>query len=217
MRNSHRVILLITVLLCMVGRGFAVTAVGSITISGAEQSSGGTWDTGTVTATINGVSVSFAYGQFSTPSAIASGLGALISQKCNMPVYAKANGATVTFYQKGSNTITSASITSASNYPSLFAGISFLFAGAGSCSIPQITGLSFPAGPPGMGFIITGTGFATNAQVTVGGVPATIVGTPTSTQIIAQVPDVSIGGVAVIVNGWIATATFQVDTPFPCN
>lgn len=217
MRNSHRTILLLVVLLCMASRGFAATALGSITITGTERSSGSTWDTGTVTATINGVSVSFAYGQFSTPAGIASALGALISQKCGSQVYAKANGATVTFYQKGSNAITSASITSVSNNPSLFPVISFPVAGGGSWSIPQITGLSLPEGPPGMGFIITGTGFATNAQVTVGGVPATIVGTPTSTQIIAQVPDVSIGGVAVIVNGWIATATFQVDTPFPCN
>lgn len=217
MRNFRKIILLLAVLLCLAGRSFAATALGSITITGTEQSLGGTWDAGTVTATINGVSVSFSYGQFTTPSAVASALGALISQKCSMPVYARGNGATLTFYQKGSNTITSASITSVSNNPSLFPSNSFLMAGGGSWSIPQITGLSFSEGPPGMGFVISGTGFAANAQVTVGGAPATIVGTPTSIQIIAQVPSVSIGGVAVIVNGWIATWPFQVDTSFPCN
>lgn len=143
----------------------AQTSVGSVTITGAEQSSGGTWDSGAVTATINGVSVSFAYGQFSTPAAIASALGALISQNCNMPVYAKASGATLTFYQKASNTITSANITGASNNPSLFPSGSFLVAGGGIWSIPQIVGLSFSEGPPGMGFVITGTGFTANTQV----------------------------------------------------
>ncbi len=218
MRNSRKMILLLAVLLCVAGRGFAVTALGSITIAGTEQSSGGTWDTGTVTATINGVSVSFSYGQFSNPAAIASALGALISQNCNMPVYAKASGATLTLYQKGSNTIRSASITSVSNNPSLFSSNSFQVAGGGTWSLPQIVSLSLPEGPPGMGFVITGTGFAANAQVTIGGVPATIIGTPTSTQITVQVPSgVTIGGVAVIVNGWIATGAFQVDTPFQCN
>ncbi len=218
LRTSRKMILLIAALLCLASRGFAATALGSITIAGTEQSSGSTWDTGTVTATINGVSVSLTYGQLSTPASIASGLGALISQKCNMPVYAKASGATLTLYQKGSNTISSANITSVSNNPSLFSSNSFLVAGGGNWSISQIARLSFPEGPPGMGFVITGTGFAANAQVTVGGVPATVIGAPTSTQIIAQVPSgVSIGGVAVIVNGWIATWPFQVDTPFPCN
>ena len=137
---SRTMIRLLVVLLFLAGRAFAATALGSVTITGAEQSSGSTWDTGTVTATINGVAVSFSYGQFSTPTAIASALGALISQKyCNMPVYAQATGATLTFYQKGSNTITSASITSVSNNPALFPSSSFLVGGGSSWSAPQVT------------------------------------------------------------------------------
>jgi hypothetical protein len=219
MRNFRKMILLLAVLLCMVGRGIAATALGSITISGAEQSSGSTWDTGTVTATINGVSVNFGYGQFTTPAAIASALGALISQKCGSQVYAKANGATLTLYQKGSNTITSASITSVSNNPSLFPSNSFEVNSGGTWSIPLVTGLSLPEGPSGMGFVITGTGFAANAQVTIGGMPATIIGTPTSTQIVVQVPDgVTLGNVVVIMNGWLSPPwPFTVDPPFQCN
>jgi hypothetical protein len=215
---SRNLILLLAVLLCLAGRGFAATAIGSVNIAGAEQSSGGTWDTGTVTATINGVSVSYTYGQYSTQASIASALGALISQKCSMPVYAHAVGNTLTFYQKGSNTISSASITSTSNNPSLFSSNSFLVNAGGTWSFPVIAGLSLPEGPAGMGFTITGTGFTANTQVTVGGVTATIIGVPTSAQITVQVPSgVTIGGVAVIVNGWIATSPFTVDTPFQCN
>src|SRR5882672_3462523 len=105
---SNKMIPLLAVLICLSGRGFAATAFGSISITGTERSSGSTWDTGTVTATVNGVSVSYTYGQYSTPASIASALGALISQKCSMPVYAHAVGNTLTFYQKGSNTVASA-------------------------------------------------------------------------------------------------------------
>ncbi len=218
LRKPRKLILLVAVLVCLASRGFAATALGSVTIGGVEQPSGGTWDTGTVTATINGVSVSFTYGQFTTPAGMASGLGALISNSCNMPVYAQANGTTLTFYKKGSNTVTSASITSVSNNPSLFPSNSFQIGGGGTWSLPQIVSLSLSEGPPGMGFTITGTGFTANTQVTIGGVQATIIGAPTSTTITVQVPSgVAIGGVAVIVNGWIATWPFTVDTPFQCN
>lgn len=225
MCTPRKMTLLLAVLLGLACQSSsAQTSLGSITITGAEQSSGSTWDTGTVMATLNGVQVSFAYGQFSTPAAIASALGALISQDCNMPVYAQASGATLTFYQKGSNTITSASITSASSDPALFASNSFLVNGGGtwSISVPQIASLSLPEGPPGMGLVITGTGFSPNAQVTVGGVPATIVGTPTATQITVQVPSSlsppAIGTVVVSVNGWLSQPfPFNVDLPFGCN
>ncbi len=219
MRTSCKMILLFAVMLCLACHALAATALGSVTITGTEQSSGSTWDTGIVTATINGISVSFAYGQFSTPTAIASALGALISQKCSMPVYAKASGATLTFYQKGSNTLNSVNIASVSNDPSLFASNSFLVGGSGSWSAPQIAGLSLSQGPPGMGFVITGSGFSTNAQVTVGGLPATIIGTPTSTQITVQVPSgATSSGVIVTVNGYSSSsASFSVVPPFACN
>lgn len=221
---SRKMILLLAVLSCLDGRGFAATTIGSITITGTEQSSGGVWDAGTVTATINGVSVSLAYGQFSTPSAIASTLGALISQNCNMPVYAHASGTMLNFYVKGSNVINSVNITSVSNNPGLFSTDSFLVNGGEtlSISIPQIASLSLSEGPPGMGFVITGTGFSSNAQVTIGGFPATIIGTPTGTQIIVQVPSSlsppAIGGVVVNVNGWLSQSfPFDVVVPFGCN
>jgi hypothetical protein len=221
-RTSNKLLLLLALLLCLAGRGFAATALGSITITGAEQSSGGTWDSGTVTATINGVSVSFAYGQYTTPSAIASALGALISQKCSMPVYAKANGATLTLYQKGSNTISSASITSASTNPSLFSSSSFgINGGSGGWSSPQITSLSLSEGPPSMGLVIYGNNFAIlSATVTIGGLPATVVpGSMTSTSVTVQVPPGLAPGNAVIQvsNGFPSnTWNFKVDTAIAC-
>lgn len=118
-------ILLLAALLGLARCGFAATVVGSVTLSGADQSSGSVWDAGTVTATFNGVSVSTPYGEFSTPASVASALGALISQNCNMPVYAEASGATLTLYQKGSNVITSSVIASESRSPSLFSSNSF--------------------------------------------------------------------------------------------
>jgi hypothetical protein len=216
--------LLLTVLLCLAGRGFAATAIGSVTITGGEQSSGGTWDNGTVTATVNGSSVTFAYGQFSTPAQIASALGALISNSCGFPVYAQASGTTLTFYQRGSNSISSASITSTSNNPSLFPGNSFSVNLGNTWNIPLVTGVSLPQGPPGMGLVITGNGFTANSQVWVGGLlggsPATIIGTPTSTQITVQVPNnVASSGIVVVVNGFSSNtfSSFQVVNAFGCN
>lgn len=216
---SRQVIWLTVVLLFLTGRGFAATAIGSITVTGAERSSGSTWDTGTVTAKINGVSVSFAYGQFSNSAAIASALGALISQNCNMPVYAKANGATLTFYKKGSNVIQSASIISTSNIPSLFPSSSFLMNGGSFWSPPEITNLSLSQGPPSMGLVITGTGFTADVQVTIGGLTATIIGVPTSTQITVQVPDgATSAGVVVWVDGYPSSPwMFDVLPPFVCS
>jgi len=123
-----RSILSLALLICLAGEGLAAqTPIGSITITGSEQSSGGVWDGGTVTAIINGThSVSYMYNQFSTPAGIASALGALISNSCNMPVYAQASGATLNFYAKGSNVLSTASITSVSSNPSLFSNNSFL-------------------------------------------------------------------------------------------
>jgi hypothetical protein len=222
--KSSKLLLLAAFALALAGRGFAQTALGSITITGAEQSSGSTWDTGTVTATINGVSVSFAYGRYTTPTGVASALGALISKNCNMPVYAKATGNTLTFYQKGSNTITSASITSVSN---VFPTNSFLVAGGGTWSLPQIDSLSFTEGPPGMGVTITGADFGpTQGSVTIGGETATIVSwSSDGTSIIVQVPDSlapSSFAYTLVVSPSSSTfeATgvfFQVDPPFGCN
>jgi hypothetical protein len=220
--KPRKIFLLLVVVLCVVGRGVASTALGSITITGTEQSSGSIWDTGTVTATINGVSVSHTYGQFSTAASIASALGALISQKCGMQVYAKANGATLTLYQKGTNVVSTANITSTSSNPSQFPTISFGVNGGISFSAPQITGLSLSQGPVLMGLVITGTNFAVlSPTVTIGGVQATIVsGTQTSTSVTVQIPSgLSPGPVNVVVsNGFpSAPSTFTVVNPFGCD
>lgn len=126
-RTSRNLVLLLLVVSCLVGSAFATpTLVGSTTITGGEQiSSGGVSDTGTVTATFNGISVSVAYGQYSTPAAVASALAATISQKCSFPVYAHAVGAVVNFYQKSTYTVSSATISSTSSNPSLFSSNSF--------------------------------------------------------------------------------------------
>lgn len=222
MCKPRKIILLLAALLCLVSRGVAATVIGSITIAGVEQSSGSTWDTGTVTATINGVSVSYAYGQFSTPASVASALGALISCNCNMPVYAQANGTTLTFYQRGSNTITSASIVSVSNNPSLFPNNSFLINGGASWSPPQIISLSFAEGPPGMGFEIKGTGFGdVQGTVKIGAIAATIVSW-SDVSVVVRVPTgASTGQVVVTPNVILFPSlgglSFQVDPPFLCN
>ena len=228
---SRTMIRLLVVLLFLAGRAFAAAALGSVPITGAEQSSGGAWDTGTVTATINGVAVSFAYGRFSTPGAIASALGALISQNCNMPVYAQATGATLTFYQKGTNTITSASITSVSNDPSLFPSSSFQVDGGSSWSAPQINtpgGLSLTQGPPQMGFVITGSGFGPNPSVffepTGGGngIPLGLVpgALQSDTTLTVQIPLLATpgSGTIVVVNGVYSNAVaFTVTSGFGCQ
>jgi hypothetical protein len=239
--TSNKLLLLLALLLCLAGRSFAAIALGSITITGAEQSSGSIWDTGTVTATINGVSVSFTYGQFSTPAAVASALGALISQKCSMAVYAHAVGNKLTLYQKGTNVLSSATIASTSNNPSVFPNASFLIGGVVSISLPQITGITFdsldnpiPAGniasslsgPPQVGFIILGNNFGpndndVNTYVTLNG---QLLNTTSwsNNAIWVQVPaNFSIGGpysLVVTVAGLSSTsgATFQVATPVAC-
>lgn len=221
-RTSRNLILLLAIVLGLGNRAFA-SPIGSTTITGVEQiSSGGVSDTGTVTATFNGVSVSIAYGQYSTPAAVASALAATISQKCSFPVYAHAVGAVINFYKKGTNAVNSATITSTSSNPSLFSSNSFLVNGGSSVSAPQITSLSLSEGPPLMGFTIYGTGFGSSqGTVTVGGVTATVVaGTWTPTSIIVQVPTgAGAGGVQVTANGSLPSSAFSftVATPLGCN
>jgi hypothetical protein len=141
-RMLHRNLVLLAVVLGFGGRALtAQSPKGWITITGGEKSSGAVWDAGTVTVKINGYSVSIPYGQFSTPASIASALAALISQNCNAPAYAKASGATVNFYPKGSTVINTASITGATGDPSLFSSSSFQSDGSAqnSCFVPAPT------------------------------------------------------------------------------
>ena len=81
----------------------------TLTITGAEQNLASGWDSGNITVAFNGYSVSIPYGQFATPSGIASGLAARLSANptsalnalCTLGVCAKANGPTITFQLKG--------------------------------------------------------------------------------------------------------------------
>ncbi|HEY4356790.1 MAG TPA: choice-of-anchor D domain-containing protein, partial [Acidobacteriaceae bacterium] len=91
--------------------------LGVIHIGGQEASSGSIWDTGSVSLTVNGVTKSFPYGQFSTPEALASGLAAYYSKDGSSNVVAHASGASVRFYPR-SLTATSISITNSVTYDS---------------------------------------------------------------------------------------------------
>jgi hypothetical protein len=220
--KPRTLVLLFALLACTAGPAFAATLVGSVNITGNEQSSGGVWDTGTVTVTMNGYSVSTTYGQFSSPDGIAAALGVLISQNCNFPVYAKATGSTLNFYARGSNVITSASISSTSSNPSVFSAASFQMGGLPNISPPVITALSLPEGPSQMGLVITGASFGSLQQtVTIGGFLAPVLSW-SDTQIIVQVPvGAPIGPTTVIVTTWMSNvglpANFKVDPPFSCN
>jgi hypothetical protein len=225
-RAFRKSILLLAFVLSLIGRAFATpTPIGSITITGGEQSSGGVFDSGTVTATLNGVSISVAYGQYSNPAAVASALAATISQNCNMPVYAQATGATINFYTKGSNVLSSATVTGTSSNPTLFAASSFGVNGSSSGSPPAISNLSLTEGPPGMGFVITGTNFgSTQGTVTIGGISAAIVpGTWSATSVTVQVPNGLTAGLisyeVIVATSTFnsGTSSFQVDDPFGCN
>lgn len=130
MCKQLKIFLLLAFLPSLAEGGFAATFLGSVTITGVERSSAGVWDAGTVTATFNGLSVSVGYGQYSTAASIASGLAAMISNSCSFPVYAQATGAVINFYQKGTNQLTSATISSASRNG--FLGSSFPLSGTGS-------------------------------------------------------------------------------------
>jgi hypothetical protein len=58
---------------------------------------------------------------------------------------------------------------------------------------PVVTNLSPTTGAPGSVVTITGTGFQATTQVTIGGVPATITGLPTSTSLSVIVPALGVG------------------------
>jgi RHS repeat-associated protein len=179
-RTSRNLILLLAVVLGLSGRMFASpTPIGTITITGVEQqSSAGAWDTGTTTVTINGISASVVYGQYSTSASIASGLAATISKNCNFPVFAKSSGAVISFYAKGTDAITSATLSSTSNNPSAFPTTSFKIdgsSGGSGISIPAIS-ISPSSGAPGTYLTITaepGTSFGDSqgsSSVSLGGI-----------------------------------------------
>lgn len=86
----------------------------TVTILGAEQAAGNVWDVGSITLAVNGYAVTVAYGQFSSASAVASGIAAKFSQNCSGPAVAKANGASISFRARASTSgVTSISATEA--------------------------------------------------------------------------------------------------------
>jgi hypothetical protein len=220
--KARKLMLLPILVFALTGSGLAKALLGSITITGTEKSSGGVWDTGTVTVTINGLSVWYSYGQFSTPSSVASGLGALISNYCGFPVYAQANGATLNFYQRGSNVINAANIAATSNNPSLFPSPSFQISGLPNLYPPVINALPFSEGPPGMGIQITGQYFGGGGTVSIGGVAPSIIAWTPNTITVQIPPGLAPGTIApVTVTTWTINIgqhfTFKVDAPFGCN
>lgn len=220
-RISHHVMLLLTMFVGFTAPLYAST-IGSITVSGAEQSSATGWDTGNVTATINGYSTTISYGQYSTPASIASALAAAISQNCGFPVYARASGSVINFSAKGTNTVSSAAFSSTSSNPAAFPGQSFPFInGRGAMSGALSITLSLYQGPSQMGLVINGAGFGAaqgTSTVSISGVPMTVVSWSDGT-ITVQVPNgATSGNIIITVNGVAMTAgNFSVSLPFGCS
>jgi hypothetical protein len=143
-----------------------------------------------------------------------------------------ASGATVTI--GGTNApvtaVTSTSITA--TVPALAVGSSPVIVTVGgtasnafnvsiTAATPVITSFTPTSTTAGQSITITGTGFAPGATVTIGGQAATVVGTPTSTTIVATVPALAPGNYSVIatVSGVGSTAgsalSVTTGTPVP--
>jgi hypothetical protein len=209
--------------------GFTVsmhaTTIGSITVTGNEKFSQTVsaivWDTGNATATINGYSVTVAYGQYSTPISIASALAAAISQNCGFPVYARADGAVINFSAKGTNIVSSAAFSSVSSNPTNFPGQSFPFiSGSGVMINASSITLSLYQGPSQMGLVINGSGFGAaqgNSTVRLNGI-AMSVASWSDGAITVQVPvGAESGNIVVTVNGVaIPGAYFTVSPSIGC-
>jgi RHS repeat-associated protein len=102
--------LILLVMLSLCSHALASTT-GAITITGAEQSTAGIWDIGTVTVSVNNYSKTVFYGQFSTTDSLASAIAALFSSDCNGPANAKSYpGGVIVVQMKGSNALTQLNI-----------------------------------------------------------------------------------------------------------
>jgi hypothetical protein len=145
----------------------------TLTITGTEQPVSGGWDSGTITISFNGHQHSVSYGQFSTPSSIASAFAAEFSsypasawpRLCTVGICAKANGATITFQLNGPGPFTSPVITGPTT--------SFTVNGSGWPSMPVII---WPTPSP----ITYGTPLSAtqlNATATAVGTGASVAGT----------------------------------------
>lgn len=132
-----------------VGAGGPVPGHGSVVISGDEQSTqvchrwlaGGdcqqwitTYDSGTVSITVNGFTVSVNYGSTSTASSLATALASALNGTTGSPVTASINGSTdvLTARTTGAGTNYTLSATSSTNYLSTYGGPSFSPSPSGS-------------------------------------------------------------------------------------
>src|SRR5260370_22024711 len=138
--------------------GAGTPATGTVTISGADQSTvvdpcvdfGGScprtiWDTGTVSITVNGHTNSANYGQFDTPSTIASNLASAINADSAASVTASASGSVVTVTAKTAGTVGngySLSVSSSTNDVPDFGGPSFTGSISGSTLSGGVAGTS---------------------------------------------------------------------------
>jgi RHS repeat-associated protein len=114
---------------------------GTVTISGSERSKtigcpkycNTVYDTGTVTAVVNGHSAQVNYNEFSSPSTLATALAQAINNATST-VTASANGAviTITATSNGASTDYTLSASSAGTYQAYFSGSSFSATASGS-------------------------------------------------------------------------------------
>src|SRR5689334_15707655 len=117
LRTRH-IATILSVLLGLSSYAVAGTT-GTATISGSEQVTGGIWDFGTVTVTVNNYSESVPYGQYSTPDSLASAVAAKFSNDCNGPANARsAPGGVLNFRMRNSVELTQLSV-------SVSSGLSF--------------------------------------------------------------------------------------------
>jgi len=136
------------------GTGGATVATGSVTISGAEQSTTITvdcrlinhvwhctyqtiYDSGTVSITVNGHTDSAYYGQSDTPSTIAAALATAINADSSAPATASANGSVVNLTSKATGASSDYSLSASWTYDSAdFTSPSFV----GTPSSPTLSG-----------------------------------------------------------------------------
>jgi RHS repeat-associated protein len=105
---------------------FSAASSGDILTGGAPATSS-SYDTGTISVTVDGNDVSVSYGSTSTASSIATALASAINSATSMPVSAIASGAGITLTATTAGAATNYSISSSSStsQPSLFSAPSF--------------------------------------------------------------------------------------------
>lgn len=109
------------------GSGTSTASVGSVTVGGAEQSVGSTYDSGIVWVTVGGFEASAGYGQNSSSGSLASALAAVLNSNTASPVSAAVSGSTINLASKltGANTNYSVSAGAITGQPGTFSSPSF--------------------------------------------------------------------------------------------